>query len=389
MNAALKKILASPVLVALVYLALVVVATSQSYFLKPSGDGAAYTYYNNYMIFKQSFWHLVHQQDLYVLYEKEYFDLYKYSPTFAVFFGLFSWLPDIVGLLLWNILNSALLVYAVYALPRLELKYKTLILLCCCVEMMTSVQDSQSNALMAGLLVLAFGFFERNKIWRATLCIVLTVFIKIFGIIFLLLLLFYRQKPKIILSATVWAMLLAVLPLLFTGITHLWQLYLSWLNLLGNDHSASAGISFFSWINTWFHIYPGKTAVLGLGTLPLLVSAARVWQHNHFSTRMALFSGMLIWVVIFNHKAESPSYIIAATGVCLWYFNSRITALNTVLLVIFLLFTSLSPTDIFPAELRNNYLVPYAVKAVPCILVWFRITWELLTYHPSRHPYRL
>jgi hypothetical protein len=43
------------------------------------------------------------------------------------------------------------------------------------------------------------------------------------------------------------------------------------------------------------------------------------------------------------------------------------------------LFTVLSPTDLFPRFLRKAYVVPYVLKAVPCIFVWARLTYELLT----------
>jgi glycosyl transferase family 87 len=383
MSQLLKKIISSPLTVAAIYCALVIVATCQSYFLKPSGEGAAYTYFNNYIIFRQSFFHLVHGKDLYLLYGHEYFDLYKYSPAFALFFGLFAYLPDFAGLLLWNLLNCAVLACAVYALPRLEMRHKTLMLLLCSIELMTSIQDSQSNALVAGLLIFSFGFFERGRIWQATLCIVLTAFIKIFGVLFLLLFLFYPQKPKALLSASLWGLLLIVAPLAVAGATGLWQQYLSWYKLLGNDHSMSSGISVFSWVNTWLRLYPDKAWLLAGGALTLLVTLLKVLRQQVFSLRLALFSSMLIWVVIFNHKAESPSYIIAVAGVCLWYFNGKATVWHTLLFILVLVFTCLSVTDLFPRGIRELYFLPYAVKAVPCIFVWLEITRELLFYRPA------
>jgi hypothetical protein len=42
-----------------------------------------YTGYNNYIIFRESFAHLIAGKDLYTVYSSEYFDLYKYSPSFC------------------------------------------------------------------------------------------------------------------------------------------------------------------------------------------------------------------------------------------------------------------------------------------------------------------
>jgi hypothetical protein len=60
-------------------------------------DGGFYSYYNNYIIFKQSFFHLITRQDLYIHYPQEQYDLFKYPPTFALLFAPFSMLPDFLG----------------------------------------------------------------------------------------------------------------------------------------------------------------------------------------------------------------------------------------------------------------------------------------------------
>ena len=92
---------------------------------------------------------------------------------------------------------------------------------------------------------------------------------------------------------------------------------------------------------------------------------------------LGLFQVDRIWVVIFNHKAESSSYIIAMAGVALWYFPQQPTHVNTVLVCLAFVFTSLSPTDIFPRALSSAIFVPYAIKVVPCILIWGKVTYEL------------
>jgi hypothetical protein len=53
-----------------------------------------YKDYNVYVIFKQAFFHLIAQKNLYILYPHEHWDLYKYSPTFALFIVLLAYLPD-------------------------------------------------------------------------------------------------------------------------------------------------------------------------------------------------------------------------------------------------------------------------------------------------------
>ncbi|MEL6925821.1 MAG: glycosyltransferase family 87 protein, partial [Bacteroidota bacterium] len=141
--------------------------------------GASYTHYNNYQIFKHAFHHLVDGKDLYRTHPEDHFDLYKYSPGFAVFMSVFSLLPDGVGLALWNLLNALLLFWAIHALPRLPDRHKQLIGWLVLLELIGSLQNSQSNGLMAGLLLGAFVFLERRRDWLGTLLLVLSVFIKL------------------------------------------------------------------------------------------------------------------------------------------------------------------------------------------------------------------
>jgi hypothetical protein len=79
-------------------------------------DGGFYGHYNNYIIFKQSFFHLIKHQDLYIHFPQEQYDLFKYPPTFALLFAPFSILPDSMGYTLWTAINLLLPVLAIFRL---------------------------------------------------------------------------------------------------------------------------------------------------------------------------------------------------------------------------------------------------------------------------------
>ena len=49
------------------------------------------------------------------------------------------------------------------------------------------------------------------------------------------------------------------------------------------------------------------------------------------------------------------------------------------LFILAVLLTSLSPTDIIPKYIRLNFIRPYALKALPCFLIWFANCFELVT----------
>jgi hypothetical protein len=68
------------------------------------------------------------------------------------------------------------------------------------------------------------------------------------------------------------------------------------------------------------------------------------------------------------------------TGVALWFTWSEKNIFNIILFISAIILTTLSPTDIFPRFLREEYVRPYTLKAVPCILIWVKIIYDMLVY---------
>lgn len=339
-----------------------------------------YKDYNNYIIFKQSFEHLKNNQDIYAAYPNEYWDLYKYTPTFSVFFGFFSLFPDTVGLGLWNALNALILVFAIFAIPGLKKEHKGLILLIMVVEMVTSIQNEQSNGIMTGLIVLGYVFLERKNYALATLFIVSTIYIKLFGILALILFLFYPNKWKLAAYSALWATLLFIIPL---GVVDFEQYSFLWKqfgNMLINDHTASYGYSLMGVLSSWTGLEINKNLIVLLGAVVFLIPFIRIRAYNQDRFRMLALASVLLWVVVFNHKAESPTFVIAMAGIGLWFVLSKRKTLQIVVVVLAFIFTSLSATDAFPPAVREEFIKPYAIKAVPSILIWFMVVYEMITY---------
>jgi hypothetical protein len=337
-----------------------------------------YTRYNNYVIFKHSFFHLIHYQDLYTLYPAENYDLYKYSPSFALWMSVFAWMPDLPGLIFFNLLNVTILLLAVRTLP-LDRKRLNLLLFFIAIETMISLTSSQTNVLITGLLILGWHFLEKDKPWLATLMIVLTFYIKIFGIVALLLCLLYPSRWKAVLSTIVWLVVLALMPLIVVSPTQLIFLYKSWGTLLGQDHGASVGVSLYGWWHTWFGFEGNKQIFVLVGAVLLCVPLIRYNNWSKPVFRLFMLSSVLVWVVIFNHKGESPTYILAMAGIAIWYFSQdKPGTLNTVLILLAQVFTSFSSTDIiFPYKLAALYVEPYSVKAIFCSIIWVKMIYDL------------
>lgn len=343
-----------------------------------AGKGNQYTHYNNYMIFKSSFEHLIHNKNLYQPYPTDHFDLYKYSPAFALFMGLFYKLPDWLGLIIFNLLNTVILITA---LRRLELPLEKMkfLLLFILIELAISLSMTQTNALIAGLIILGFTYLEDDKPLIAALLISLTVFIKLFGLVAFVLWFLYPHKGKFILYSILWFIVLTFIPLIVVTPAELFNKYSYWLTLLKNDHDASYGISFMGWMYSWFGLDLPKAATVGVAALLFCIPLIKVKLYKLYTFRLQMLASTLLWVIIFNHRGENPTYIIAMAGVAIWYFSQKPNKANTILLWLALIFTSFTSTDLItPGWIADKYVEPYCIKTIFCCIIWFKLQFDLL-----------
>ncbi len=344
--------------------------------------GRQLTEYNNYVIFKYSWFHLIHGTDLYGLYPAEHWDFYKYSPTFALFMGGIAYLPDVIGLSIWNILNAIAVFFAIRLLP-FSVRKQCLILWFVALELLTCLQNNQSNGLMCGLIIAAYGCMEHKKVVLATLWLVLAMYIKVYGAIGFCFFLFYPGKFKFILYSILWTVVFAALPLLVTSPqTLVWQ-YQNWANLMIADAAAARGLSVAGWLYSWFGIENVKMYVTLIGMGLFLLPFVRFKMYSNQVFRLLVLASMLVWVIIFNHKAESSTFIIAVAGVAIWYFAMPSAKWRTVLFWLVFVFTCLATTDVFPMYVKTHFIYVYKIKAVPCIIVWCMILADVMRLSQS------
>lgn len=354
-----------------IFFAVIAFAASVHRLLLGSGS------FNNYTIFEYSWKHLLDNVNLYVAYPEEHYDLYKYSPTFAFLMAPFWMLPRCLGLIVWNMLNMLAPVWAISKL-NLQQKQKNLILFLVFIELLSSVQNAQSNGLMLGLMIGAFAYFEKGKPVVGMLLICFGFYIKLFAAVAAVLLLFYPNKLKSIVAGAVFVVVLAALPLTVISWDQLIGQYNNWLVLLGNDPAHELNFSIMTLAERAFGLHAGDVWFLIPGMLLLLLPLVRLNQYSSFSFRLHYLCSLLIWVVIFNHKAESPTYCIALVGIAIWYIiNEKTTARNVLMILAFLL-VALSPTDLFPPYIRIHFIQPYSLKALMPVIIWLMISWDLM-----------
>jgi hypothetical protein len=344
--------------------------------------------FNNFLIFKYSYIHAGQGLNIYQSYP-EYFDTNHYGPLFSLLFAPFALLPTFLGMIAWQLSNAFILFTAIYKLPLANLQ-KAGIAWICTHEFLTSQFSFQSNAGIAGLIILTFIFVENKKDFWAGLCIALGTLIKVYGIVGLAFFFVSKNKKQFIFGVLFWMSVLICLPMLPFGYSYIIQSYQDWFQSLQEKNNLNAALNSYQDISvmgmarrmsgnaslssTWF-ILPA----VGLLIYPYL----QFKKLENISYRLLLLSSLLIFTVIFSSGAESPTYIIAFAGLAIWFSQERTNTLTVGLLIFALLLTSFSPSDLFPAYLREHYVRPYALKALPCFLIWCSIQYQLIFNHQN------
>ena len=295
----------------------------------------------------------------------------------------FTWQPVFTGLLCWNLLNGFALFAAVRALwPDERRLVATMALVV--IELVTSMQNAQSNALVAALIVFAFVHLEREQSWRAGFSIAAGFFLKGYGAAAGLLAVLYAKRVRTVAATLAWGAALAALPLIVLSADELLRQYAEWANVRDTfDAGRKASV-----MRVWARYVDPDTNPLiiqAIGGLVLLLPFARVsaWRDPLF--RLRLLCSLLVALVIFNDSAEPPTYIVALTGCAIWYLadpgRSRLDRAVTLAII---LGVSLISTDLYPRSLRGTLIGPYTAKAMGCLILWVRMNWELLTtnYQP-------
>ena len=336
------------------------------------------THYNNYVIFKQSFQHFFYEKDLYIGYPTEHWDLYKYSPAFAIFMGIFHFLPNVVGLSLWNLLNALLLIYGILKLPIFDTKTKSIISYLIFFDLITANQNSQSNALVAALAIWLFNAIFHERSVTSAISIATNFLIKVYGLAFGFLLLFAKKPVRPIIFSGVAIIIGLALPFAFKSLEYVISVYESWIKMMLNDQDESVGKSVAGILDSWFGLSVNKIIML-VGSFMvypiLLIKRSYFFEPKNLAL---LLASMLVWIVIFNHKAESNTYVIAMVGVGIWFFlQEKLHTWHWIVLGSCFLLVSLSPTDLFPNFLNKTYVQPYSLKALPCTGVWLISLYQL------------
>lgn len=373
------KILLNPKYIFGVYI-IVAIATALSKFSR--GPQAI----NNYLIFKGVFFNTLDEKNLYLQYPERYFDMNHYGIFFSLLIAPFAVMPDWLGIVLWNIANTAIFLYAIHKLPFSDPK-KALFALLCLQEYITAAISLQFNIALVGLLMLSAIFiYERKEVQSAT-AIVVGIFVKLYGIVGLSQFFFIKNKVKFILSGIAIAAVCLCIPMIYSSPQFVIQSYSDWATSLiskNNDNQVLGNMQDISLMGFVRRIL-GDASIsnltfLAFGVPLFALPYIRIKQYKNYAFQLMILASTLLFLVLFSSGSESPTYIIAMAGVMIWFtLQKEKTSLVIGLLVFVIILTCFSPSDLFPKFIKQNYIIKYSLKAVPCIIVWLRVIYELMT----------
>ena len=373
------KFISNPKYIFGIYLLISIISAISKYFGGPLK-------YNNYMIFKNVFTNTLSQKNIYLLYPDIHFDSNHYGVFFSVLIAPFAILPDWMGIVLWNIANTLIFLFAIHKLPFSNAK-KAFFAWLCLQEFITAAVSLQFNIALTGLLMLSATYIYERKETQSAISILIGFFVKLYGIAGLSAFFFIKNKWKFILSFLGFAVVFLILPMLLSSPHFGLQSYADWFQSLSEKNSANQvlgnrqdyslmgivrRVTGHADISNLTFLLPG----MAVFALPYL----RISQYKNLPFQLMILASTLLFIVLFSSSSESPTYIIAVAGVMIWFLmQKKKTAFTIGLLIFVITLTCFSFSDLFPKFIKENYIMKYSLKALPCCVVWFRVIYELMT----------
>ena len=360
----------APPVLALLWIAAVVVVSWQ----------ATAHHNNNFEIFRTAWLNLRDGRDLYAP-STRHTDLFKYTPSFALLFAPFAIVPFGVGVLLWNALNAGALYWALGRVltPPHALAARAIVFL----DTIGAMQNVQSNALVAGLMILAFADAERRQEFRAALAIVCGTLIKIFPLAATAFMAFRPYRiPRFAAWCVLTAVVLLTLPLVVLSPHQLWQQYRSWISVQRVD-ALDRGFSAMQQLHIWLGVDWPNWPVQLAGVIVLLAPLIRVSHFGQSQFRLHFLASTLMFCVLFNHKSESPTFVVAVAGVAIWFVTSARDRIAWAMLAFVFIGTVVSSSDVMPQRWQRDFFDVYRFKTVPVLVVWLLTQIQLWRPHRS------
>jgi hypothetical protein len=236
------------------------------------------------------------------------------------------------------------------------------------------------------MIIWSYIFVQRGRdFWSASL-IVLGILIKFYGIVGLAFFFFSKDRWRFAGYLVFWLVVWGLLPFMLGGMTYGWRCYGEWLAILQHKNELNVDISNFRTDVCVMGMFRRITGDGTLSNLWFLVPSMllniwvyfqpKKWGDLVFQLRILAF--VSIYLMLASTGTESPTLVMAMPGLGIWFMLSEQKRWQWVLLVITLLISSFSPTDLFPKFLREGYIIRYGLMILPLLGVWLALAVDLL-----------
>jgi hypothetical protein len=244
----------------------------------------------------------------------------------------------------------------------------------------------QFNFAIAAIILLVFFLIEKERDATAAFFIVLGTLVKLYGVVGLAFFFFSKHKVRFVLSLIGWGAVMFVAPMVLSSPEYVIGQYQEWFtNLISkngeNAESLMQNISLLGMAHRVTGLAFSDLWLIVPGLIAFAIPYLRIGQYRHMAFRQMLLASVLMFTVLFSTGSESSGYIIALVGVVIWYTAApwQRTGWDVALMVFVFVLSSMSPSDLFPAYLRKEWVQPYALKALPVTVVWLKLCFEMFT----------
>ncbi len=335
---------------------------------------------NTWNIYRSVFWHFVKHDDIYKAYPAEFGDQYQYSPSFPALLAPFACLPNYIGYFLWNNASMLLIPFLIFKFRHFSIKQKAIICYFSLLEMLVCLQGTQTNVMIANLILLSFLCFENKQQWLAAFALAAGIYIKIYPVVAVSLFLLYPNKINFLSKFFVAMVVLGALPLIIYSPAELGIMYSKWFVIMKEDPGVIPGsISLTGVMQAYFNISDSSKLIvqfIGVAIFCLMYIRTNLFKEYYY--RIYFLCSILIWVALFNHVSEITTYCIAICGVGLWLVHQKQTKAIKIFIPLFVLIATVLSVDPTP-RFVIKYIYEHSLKTVPFAIIWFCILYQMLT----------
>lgn len=326
------------------------------------------------------------RKNIYLNYPESFQDRNHYGPFFSVIIAPFAILPDWLGLILWNLLMVMIFILGIKQLPFSE-KKKSILGWLCLQDLLTSLVSFQFNTATAGLIILSYCYIYKNEEMKSAFAILIGTFVKLYGIVGFAFFFFIKNKKRFIFSIILISIIFLMLPTLIGGVSFSFHSYMDWYyNILEKNNSNQVLNSYQDIsIMGFFRRVLNNAEISNLyflipAFILFFLTYLRKSEYKKLEFQLLFLASTLLFVVLFSSGSESSTYVIAVSGVMIWFLlKDTPKKLDYFLLLFVILFTSFAMSDLFPRYIKDHFIIKYSFKSVPCFFVWLKIIYELLT----------